>query len=113
MEDAVRGGRGWRAAARERQHAVEAARREVRQQRGERHRASGWVWMRGWTASISWPPPAPRRRKAEAGHSGSNGAAAVPVRRRPLRGSSGARPHQFSLEDLSFTSSLKHSFKNT
>jgi len=42
VEDAVRGGRGWRAAARERQHAGEAARREVRQQRGERHRGGGY-----------------------------------------------------------------------
>lgn len=40
VENAVRGGRSWRAAARKRQHAAEAARREVRQQRGERHRVS-------------------------------------------------------------------------
>ena len=33
VEDAVRGGGRWHAAARERHHAIEAARREVRQQR--------------------------------------------------------------------------------
>jgi hypothetical protein len=59
VENAVRGGRSWRAAACKRHHAAEAARREVRQQRGERHRVSGWVLNNGFgvrsSRSRTWP----------------------------------------------------------
>lgn len=107
VEDAVRGGRGWRAAARELQHAGEAARREVRQQRGERHRASGWVLIQGsllvtrglWMLLSRQPP---RGREA------ARAARLLAVRRRRRRWPEeewSTAPFNFHLEDLSPTSS--------